>query len=155
MQYFLVEDKTPLLWSTQFMRDIAEQNFQQYYQSMSDDLKSRLKSMRITAPKGKLVLVNDSELQTITIARVYETLKKPEATLERDYRTRITWSAPTIETGNVIVSIATAVWNEKDFVGIVGQDINLNIIVDWMKYADLANMPDSLSNRVILCDYDG
>uniref|UniRef100_F1KQN7 VWFA and cache domain-containing protein 1 n=1 Tax=Ascaris suum TaxID=6253 RepID=F1KQN7_ASCSU len=147
-------EKAPM-WSTEFLRNIAEQNFSKYRQSFKEEIKVALGTVRLSAPKGKMVIINDSEHSSLTLPRMFELLRD-EHDMHKGAVGDVFWSYPFRESQSTLLSVSTTVYKEQNLTSVVGMDLNLDVIADVVKYTDLVLMaPPKACLRMMVCDLQG
>ncbi|MCP9259045.1 VWFA and cache domain-containing protein 1 [Dirofilaria immitis] len=123
-------DKTPLLWSYEFLKSIAEMNFTKYQQSLSEKLKTSLRKRQYQESSEKLRIHSPNE--------------------------KLSWSYPFSEYQATLVSLSSSLHKDNKLTAVVGVDLNLDIIADVIKYNDLVVMAPLMTRlRIFLCDLQG
>uniref|UniRef100_A0A1I7W3V1 VWFA domain-containing protein n=1 Tax=Loa loa TaxID=7209 RepID=A0A1I7W3V1_LOALO len=135
-------DGTPLLWSYEFLKSIAEMNFTKYQQSLGKKLKAALNK---TIIPGKMISIGTNEHATLTLLRMFELLSTGSNAklLTHSLNDELFWSYPFNE-------------YQATLGAVIGMDLNLDIIADVIKYNDLVVMaPTKTRLRIFLCDLQG
>ncbi|VDM42025.1 unnamed protein product [Toxocara canis] len=148
-------EKAPVLWSTEFLKNIAEQNFSKYRQSFNEKIKMALGTTRLSAPRGKMVVINESEFTSLSLSRMFDLLWD-EYGIGRNAQESVYWSYPFREYQSTLVSISAPVYKGQHLTSVVGMDLNLEVIADVIKYMDLVLMaPPKACLRIMICDLQG
>ncbi|MFH4979498.1 hypothetical protein AB6A40_006207 [Gnathostoma spinigerum] len=149
-------DKAPMMWSAEFLKNIASQNFSKYRQSFNEELQAALDRSRLRIPKGKMTVIHENENSVLTLSRMFELLSDESMMQEGDANGNVHWSYPFNEYQSVLMSMSTGIWSEHQLVGVVGFDVNLEVIADIIKYSDLVLMaPRDSHLRILICDLLG
>ncbi|KAL3993882.1 hypothetical protein ACH3XW_19435 [Acanthocheilonema viteae] len=148
-------DETPLFWSYEFLKNIAEMNFTKYQQSLDGKLKAALNKMIIP---GKMISIGSNEHATLTLRRMFELLSidNNDELLTHSSNEELFWSYPFSEYQSTLVSLSTSFRKDNKLAAVIGMDLNLDIIADVIKYNDLVVMaPAKTKLRIFLCDLQG
>ncbi|VIO93667.1 Uncharacterized protein BM_BM10386 [Brugia malayi] len=148
-------DETPLFWSYEFLKSIAEMNFTKYQQSLGEKLKAALKK---TIIPGKMISIGTNEHATLTLLQMFELLStvNHKKLLTHLSNEELFWSYPYSEYQATLVSLSTSIQKDNKLEAVVGMDLNLDIIADVIKYNDLVVMaPAKTRLRIFLCDLQG
>ncbi|VDK83242.1 unnamed protein product [Litomosoides sigmodontis] len=148
-------DETPLLWSYEFLKNIAEMNFTKYQQPLGRKLKAALNK---TIIPGKMISLGTNEHATLTLLRMFELLSigNNDELLTHSSNKELFWSYPFNEYQATLVSISTSFRKDNKLAAVIGMDLNLDIIADVIKYNDLVLMaPAKTRLRIFLCDLQG
>ncbi|CAJ0955978.1 unnamed protein product, partial [Mesorhabditis belari] len=78
------ENRTPLLWSTEFLQSISQLDFTRYRQSMSDQVQQRFNGSEHFPTLGKLILLNGSEAHELQLNTLLELTEIEKSTKSED-----------------------------------------------------------------------
>uniref|UniRef100_A0A2K6VIU5 VWFA domain-containing protein n=1 Tax=Onchocerca volvulus TaxID=6282 RepID=A0A2K6VIU5_ONCVO len=148
-----INDETPLFWSHEFLKSIAEMNFTKYQQSLSEKLKAAVN--KTTIP-GKMISIGTNEHATLTLFRMFELLSINNNEKIHSLNEKLFWSYPFSEYQATLASLSTGLQKDNKLIAVIGMDLNLDIIADVIKYNDLVVMAPVMTRlRIFLCDLQG
>ncbi|CAL1284587.1 unnamed protein product [Larinioides sclopetarius] len=134
--YALIDDDRPVMYETDFLQDIANQNFKKY----SIHHKSTRKSQ-----KGVMIAVNTTKDISMTIGDIFENFPDHPSS-------KTVFSLPYFDpiSKGMIVSISQQVFSGKNIFGVTGIDVSLADLTE-----DISYFKNSESLYVFLIDESG
>ncbi|XP_054157249.1 VWFA and cache domain-containing protein 1-like [Oppia nitens] len=119
--YALIDDTKPVMYEMDFLREIAEMNFQKFNVLSPDPFKIR---------PGMMVAVNSTDNLSFTLSGIYSVLTRP--THSSVYISLPYWDAISKD---VHISVSKSVIHRGQLIGVVGLDISLaDLAEDIIQY---------------------
>ncbi|GFR18765.1 VWFA and cache domain-containing protein 1 [Trichonephila clavata] len=134
--YALIDDDRPVMYETDFMQDIAQQNFKKYSIHPKVTKKNQ---------KGVMIPVNTTKDISVTIGDIFQNFPNHPSS-------KPVFSLPYFDSVNkgMVVSISQQVFNGKNIFGITGIDVSLADLTENISY-----FTNSESLYVFLMDETG